>query len=240
MTGLLRDVIQRVQRAAFVRRYRGRIRIGQGCQIPFRSFHAEANRLEIGDYVVFGERTVLRGDSFVFGDHFWSGSDVVITGQHAQFEAGRFCAVAAQTRFLLGQGNHRIQSLSPYPFRHLPQFASEEWLRHLDFETESRTTCRLGHDVWVGTGSILLPNVTLGTGSVVSAGSVVTRDVPPYAIVGGNPAQIVSFRFKPSLIRELLQLEWWNWPEEKIRRNVALLTKNLTIRSTLAGLPIQE
>lgn len=226
--------------ALFLKKCKGEVHLGRGCRIPFRGFHAEVKQLRIGNHVTFGERTVLKGDSFEFGDYFWSGNDVQITGQNARFETGKFCAVAARVTVLLGQGNHRLQSLTPYPLRHLPSLASGEWTHHFDFETESKTYCRLGHDVWIGTGSILLPNITLGTGSVVSAGSVVTKDVPPYAIVGGNPAQIISFRFKPSLIQELLALQWWDWPEEKILRNTGLFTKNLSTRQTLTGIPIAE
>lgn len=235
-TRALRAAAQRLRQAAFLRRHRGRVRLGRGCRIPFRTLHVEANRVEIGDEVTLGERTVLKGDFLRIGDYFLAGNDVIISGQNARFETGKFCSLASRTTVLLGQGNHRIQSLSSYPIRHLPPFASAEWSRYVDFEAESRTYCRLGHDVWVGTGSILLPNVTLGTGAVVSAGSLVMRDVPPYAIVGGNPAQIISFRFKPSLIRELLELQWWDWPAERILRNVALFAKNLTTQSSLAGL----
>jgi len=240
MTEPIRAAARRLQQAAFLRRHRGKIRLGKECRIPFGTFHLEANRVEIGDHVTLGERTVLKGDSFRFGDYFLAGNDVAITGQNARFETGKFCSIAGGTTVLLGQGNHRIQSLSPYPLRHLSALASAEWTRHFDFQTESKSTCRLGHDVWVGTGSILLPNITLETGAVVSAGSVVTRDVPPYAIVGGNPAQIISFRFKPGLVRELLELQWWDWPEEKILRNGVLFTKNLTTQPTLAGVPISE
>lgn len=219
-------------------RGKGRFTIGRDCAIPFENLHVEARRLRIGDHAIFGQRVVLKGGSFAFGDCFWCGDDVSITGG-AEFEIGKFGAVAARVTFLLGKGNHRLQSLSPYPFRHLPQFRSEAWTSRFDYEAEAKTYCRVGHDVWIGTGSTILPNVTLGSGAVVSAGSVVMKDVPPYAIIGGNPAQIISFRFKQSLIRELLDLKWWDWPPEKIVRNVELFTRNLTTRSSLEGLVVR-
>lgn len=240
MTGVLRAAVHRYRKAAFLRKCKGQVTLGRGCQIPFHALRAEVNDLRIGDHVIFGEQTVLKGDSFAFGDYFWSGSGVTIAGQNAQFETGKFCAVAARVTFLLGKGNHRIQSISPYPFRHLEPFGSAPWTRHFDFEAESRTYCRLGHDVWIGTGSLVLPNVNLGTGAVISVGSVVTKDVPPYAIVGGNPAEIIAFRFKQVLIRELLELKWWDWPVERIVRNIELFTKNLTTRPTLDGVTIVE
>lgn len=238
MTGAVRAAAQKFRQAAFLRKQGGKVRIGKGCSIPFGSLHVEANRVEIGNHVTLGEKTVLKGDSFVIGDYFLAGNDVAITGQNCRFETGKFCSIARGTSLLLGQGSHRIQSLTSYPLRSLPELASPDWTRHFDFEKESKTFCKFGHDVWVGTGSILLPNITLGTGAVVSAGSVVTRDVPAYAIVGGNPAQIISYRFKPEMIRELLELKWWEWPAEKILRNMPLFTKNLTTQPSLAGVPI--
>lgn len=240
MIGVLRAAKSSWQRSAFLAKQGGKVRIGKNCKIPFDSFHVEANRVEIGDHVTLAPGNVLKGDTFRLGDYFLTGNDVVVSGQNARFETGKFCSMAAGTTVLLGQGNHRIQSLSSYPLRSVAPLESVEWTKKFDFERESKTYCKLGHDVWVGTGCILLPNVTLGTGSVVSAGSVVTKDVPPYAIVGGNPAQIISFRFKPAVIKELLELQWWDWPAEKILRNIALFTKNLTTQPSLAGLPISE
>ena len=227
-------------KALFLRKQRGKAVIGKGCRIPYRTFYVEANQLKIGDYVTLGNRVVLKGDSFQIGDYLLTGNDVTVSGQNCRFETGKFCSIASGSTFLLGQGNHRIQSVSSYPFGHLAQFASADWTGHYDFKKESDTYCRMGHDVWIGTGSIVLPNVTIGTGAVVSAGSGVFKDVPPYAIVGGNPAQVICLRFKPSLIRELLELQWWDWPAEKILRNVNLLTRNLSARSSLAGVPFNN
>lgn len=236
-SGVLQRAAALTGKAALLRNGRGRFSVGEGCRIPFRTLHVEAERLEIGNHVILGERTILKGGRFCFSDYVWCGDDVQITGV-SEFSIGKFGAVASRVTFLLGKGSHRLQSLSPYPFRHRPEFSSPGWTRGFDVEAESRSTCRVGHDVWIGTGSIVLPNIAIGTGAVVSAGSVVARDVPPYAVVGGNPAQIISFRFKPSLIRELLELRWWDWPPEKIRRNTDLFTRNLTTRATLEGVPI--
>jgi virginiamycin A acetyltransferase len=196
--------------------------------------------LTIGDYVKFGQRLSLGGTSFIFGDYFWCGNDVNISGHGAQFEVGKFSAFADRATFLLGRGNHRIQSLSSYPFGHFSQFDSSEWIRSFDYEAESKTYCRVGHDVWIGVGAVVMANVEIATGAVVSANSVVTQDIPPYAIVGGNPAQMISLRFKPSLIQELLDLHWWDWPGEKICRNIELFTKNLTTRTSLDGVKIVD
>jgi len=81
-------------------------------------------------------------------------------------------------------------------------------------------SCVIGNDVWIGTGAILLRNLTIGDGAVIAAGAVVTGDVPPYAIVAGVPAKIVKYRFPEERIAELQEIRWWNWPDEKIRENI--------------------
>ena len=223
---------------AFVKRHRGRITVGAHCRIPFRTLQIRAKRLIVGDYVRLGDRLVVEGESCTLGDHFFCGHDVGIHGHRARVEIGKFSSVGARVLFLLGQGHHRPQSLANFPFGHAPQFDAHAWTQGFDYDAETETFCRLGHDVWIGVGSLVLPNVAIGDGAIVSAGSVVKHDVPPYAIVGGNPARIICFRFKPSLIEELLAMKWWDWPMEKINRNKPLFTKNLMTRPSLTGLPI--
>jgi virginiamycin A acetyltransferase len=175
---------------------------------------------------------------FVFGDHFVCGNEVVIAGGFASFSVGKFSGFASRVSFILGKGHHRPQSLSNAAFGHMPCFDSPDWTKHFDYVGETTTSCEVGNDVWIGMGSTVLPNIRIGDGAVVSAGSVVTQNVPPYAIVGGNPAQIVAFRFKQSLIDELLGLKWWEWPIEKINRNIPFFTRNLSTLTTLKGIDI--
>lgn len=237
LTAVKRAARRGVQEA-FVRRHQGRITVGAHCRIPFRTIQVRAKRLIIGDYVRLGERLVVEGESCTLGDHFFCGHDVGIHGHRARVEIGKFSSVGPRVLFLLGQGHHRPQSLANFPFGHVPQFDDPAWTRGFDYDAEAATCCRLGHDVWIGVGSLILPNVAIGDGAIVSAGSLVKHDVPPYAIVGGNPARVIAFRFKPSLIKELLAMQWWDWPVEKINRNKALLTKNVMTRPSLSGLPV--
>lgn len=81
------------------------------------------------------------------------------------------------------------------------------------------------HDVWIGDNSILLPGITVGTGAVIGAGAIVTKDVPPYAIVAGNPAKILRKRFSDEKIQELLATKWWEWDDEKIKGNKSFFIK---------------
>jgi acetyltransferase-like isoleucine patch superfamily enzyme len=82
-----------------------------------------------------------------------------------------------------------------------------------EFDTKPTT---IGHDVWIGANTVVMSGLTIGTGSCIGAGSVVTRDVPPYAIAYGNPARVRRYRFKPTIIKELIESEWWNYPHNKI------------------------
>ena len=82
----------------------------------------------------------------------------------------------------------------------------------------------IGHDVWISTGVTILSGINIGHGSVIAADALVTKDVPPYSIVGGNPAKLIRYRFSPDEIESILALEWWNWPKEKVEESIDLLS----------------
>jgi acetyltransferase-like isoleucine patch superfamily enzyme len=138
----------------------------------------------------------------------------------AKLSIGRFCSIADGVEILLG-GNHRTDWVSTYPF---PEFA-RLWpeARGHTGHNQSRGDVRIGHDVWLGSQSMVLSGVTIGSGAVVAARSVVTRDVPSYAIVAGNPARTIRLRFDPRSVERLLALAWWNWPKDRIGRAMPLL-----------------
>lgn len=129
---------------------------------------------------------------------------------------GRFCALAAGTRFLMNGGNHRLDAPSTYPFA----IFGGAWIGRFADETvfPNRGDTVIGHDVWLGHDATILPGVTIGNGAVVAAKSVVTRDVPPYAIVAGNPATLVRMRVPPEEVERLQALAWWDWTPERITR----------------------
>lgn len=85
----------------------------------------------------------------------------------------------------------------------------------------------IGNDVWIGANACILPGIAIGSGAIIGAGAVVTKSVPPYAIVAGNPARIIKFRFTQYLIQHLLQINWWDFPEEVIKENLSLFQQNL-------------
>ena len=132
---------------------------------------------------------------------------------------GKFCSIACGAKFLFTSANHTQKSLSTYPF---PIFF-EEW--DLDVEDITSAWDRkgdiiIGNDVWIGYEAVIMSGVTIGDGAIIGARSVVTKDIPPYTIVGGVPARQIRRRFSEETIAALLELKWWNWPREKITRKI--------------------
>jgi virginiamycin A acetyltransferase len=129
---------------------------------------------------------------------------------------GKFCSIASGATFLLNGGNHRIDGVSAYPFG----IFGRGWEAALPETWPSRGDTRVGHDVWIGYRATLLPGVAVGHGAVVGALSVVAEDVPPYAVVAGNPARMLRLRHSERDVARLLAIAWWDWPIEKIAAHV--------------------
>ena len=130
---------------------------------------------------------------------------------------GRFCSIAAGVTILLG-GEHRYDWVTTYPFNVLCEGAHS-----FKGHPKSKGPVTIGNDVWIGHGVTILSGVTIADGAVVGAGSVVADNVPPYSIVAGNPARLIKYRFTPDRIAALIDIQWWNWPIEKIREAWPLL-----------------
>ena len=131
---------------------------------------------------------------------------------------GRYCSIAGGVTLLTG-GNHQTSFVSTYPFRAQWDMAG----RDVDGQTTSNGDISIGHDVWIGEDATILSGVSVGHGAVIGAGSLVSRDVGPYSIIGGNPAREIRRRFTEDQIRELLAIAWWNWPEDLVRERVPML-----------------
>lgn len=135
---------------------------------------------------------------------------------------GRFVQIAHGSRFVTGSANHDMRGFSTYPFGNFmltPETSQAEVEGLLaDFGGKGDTV--VGNDVWFGMESVVLPGVTVGDGAIVGARAVVTRDVAPYTVVAGNPARPVRRRFPEAVIRELLEIRWWDWPSDRIEANL--------------------
>ena len=165
--------------------------------------------IQIGDYTIYNDFVhdprEFRKNNVLY--HYPINKDRLIIG--------KFCSIACSAKFLFNSGNHKMASLSTYTF---PLFF-EEW----DLEKENvaqawdqKGDIIIGNDVWIGYEAVVLSGVTIGDGAVIGCRAVVTKDIPPYTIVGGVPAKPIRKRFDEETIKELQKIKWWDWTEEKI------------------------
>lgn len=139
-----------------------------------------------------------------------------------KLQIGKFCSIACGAKFLFNSANHTLASLSTYPF---PLFF-EEWgleKKNVTNAWDNKGDIVIGNDVWIGYEAVVLAGVTIGDGAIVGTRAVVTKDVPPYTIVGGVPAKPIKKRFSEETISALLEIQWWNWSEERIARNIGAI-----------------
>ncbi|MCG6558781.1 CatB-related O-acetyltransferase [Ruegeria sp. 1NDH52C] len=134
---------------------------------------------------------------------------------------GRFCQIAHGVRFITASANHAQNGITCFPF---PVFDPAQMT---SYQPDRRDTV-IGHDVWIGYGAMILPGARIGNGAIIGAGAVVRGTVPAYAVVTGNPGQVIRFRFGPDTIARLQSLAWWDWPPDLIARaEPALLSGDL-------------
>lgn len=136
---------------------------------------------------------------------------------------GKFCMIASDVTFIMNGGNHLTEATSAYPFA-IFGGAWENAMDEKSYPTKEDTV--IGNDVWIGYGATIMPGITIGDGAIIASKSVVTKDIEPYTIVGGNPAKLIKNRFSEETITKLLESQWWNWEIEKITKNLDFLTSN--------------
>lgn len=177
--------------------------IGAGCQV--------AKGCKIYRATLSGQVTVARYTSL------WGPSIFVSGGGHG-VQIGSFCSVAHHVS---------VQEQFHNPQRTTTYFVERNLLNQPEPPDAqiSKGPVRIGHDVWIGAGAQVLSGVSIGDGAIVAAGAIVTRDVAPYAVVAGNPARLIRYRFGPDRIAQLLDVQWWHWSEDRLRSDAAFLTE---------------
>jgi phosphonate metabolism protein (transferase hexapeptide repeat family) len=175
---------------------------------------ASVERCRLGRYTQVGARTSLIETEL--GDY----SYIVNDADAIYSRIGKFCSIAAHTR--INPGDHPMWrvSQSHFTYRASAYFAGEEDEEKF-FEWRRSRPVIVGHDVWIGHGAIVLAGRSIGSGAVIAAGAIVTKDVPPYAIVAGVPAKVVKQRFPPDLAHRIEALAWWDWEHERLHAALA-------------------
>lgn len=170
---------------------------------------AELKNCKLGRHVAVGERCVLRevtvGDFSYFERH----AEAIYT------QIGKFCSIAANTR--INALEHPIERVTQHKISYRPN----EYFRFLGVDEDFRKRRQgqqvfIGHDVWIGHGAVVIPGISIGNGAVIGANAVVTKDVAPFEIVAGNPANRLRLRFPPEIAARIERLAWWDWPEPRL------------------------
>ena len=185
-------------------------------QIVYLQDVVNGPNIEVGAYTIYND--------FVHDPRDFEKNNVLyhypVNGD--RLKIGKFCSVACGAKFLFTSGNHSLRSLSTYTF---PIFY-EQWgldPKNIRDAWDNKGDIVIGNDVWIGYEAMILSGVTVGDGAVIGTRAVVTKDVPPYTIVGGVPARPIRRRFDPQTIARLEELRWWDWEEERIARNLSAI-----------------
>jgi len=157
--------------------------------------------------------------SYEVGKHtYWSGKPLVFSwGDNTTLKVGAFCSIAKGVQIYLG-GEHRMDWVTSYPLVRI-----WEECRKIKNYRKSKGDVTIGNDVWIGREAVIMSGVTVGDGAVIGARAVVSRDVPAYSIVTGNPGQIVRSRFDERIIKRLIEIKWWKWNDDRIKKAIPLL-----------------
>ncbi|MCL9805118.1 CatB-related O-acetyltransferase [Flavobacterium amniphilum] len=154
------------------------------------------------------------------GDYTYGNPLLLFENDAAKLKIGKFCSIAGEVKIFLG-GNHRTDWVTTYPFNDIPGHFEEA--NHITGHPATKGDVEIGNDVWIGYGAMILSGVKIDDGAVIAAGSVVSKNIGPYEIWGGNPAKLIKKRFSDEEIRQLLKSKWWDWPIDEIRKNVGYL-----------------
>ena len=178
-------------------------------------------RCKLGNNVALNRRSYFN-DSIV-GLFSYAGSNTTVNFS----SIGKFCSIARNVD--IGGFDHDYKKVTTMPmFRYKQLFGGE------NPEISNKELCMIGNDVWIAAGAQILHKASVGDGAIIGGGAVVTKDVPPYAIVVGVPARIIKFRFDEQVIEELMRIKWWDWPEDVVLNNIEWLIQSEVNADALA------
>lgn len=170
-------------------------------------------QITIGDYTYY--------DDFEDVHNFEKNVKYLFDFVGDQLVIGKFCMIASDVTFIMNGANHLSEAISSYPFA----VFGKGWEHAMEGKSyPSKGDTLVGNDVWIGYKATIMPGVKIGNGAIIASNATVTKDVPPYTIVGGNPAKLIRQRFPDATIERLQELSWWDWPIDQITRNVQHLT----------------
>jgi virginiamycin A acetyltransferase len=172
--------------------------------------------IEVGDYTYYDDVDDPLGFENNVLYHFDMLGDKLIIG--------KFCAIASGVKFIMNGANHQIEPISTFPFA-IFENGWEKINEGVDLKKKypHKGDIVIGNDVWLGYEALIMPGVKIGNGAVIASRSVVTKDVPDYAIVGGNPAKIIRKRFDDATIARLLKIAWWEWQADVITEHLSII-----------------
>lgn len=190
-------------------------RTGDTQTVYLKNVITDAN-IEVGDYTMYND--------FVNDPRDFQKNNVLYHYpiNRDRLIIGKFCSIACGAKFIFTSANHKLGSLSTYPF---PLFF-EEWdldKSNVTDAWDNKGDIVIGNDVWIGYEAVVMQGITIGDGAIIGTRAVVTKDVPPYSIVGGVPAKPIRKRFSDEVIAQLLEIKWWEWRDERIRENISAI-----------------
>ena len=171
----------------------------------------QSPQISVGDYTYYDDPDdVYNFEKNVLYHFEFMGDQLII---------GKFCQIATGVRFIMNGAHHAMDGFSTYPFK----VFGGEWALKDPMQIKSKGNTIVGNDVWIGNGVTIMPGIKIGDGAIIGSNSLVTKDVDPYSVVGGNPAKFIRKRFDDETIQFLLELKWWDWEVEKITEHLNLI-----------------
>ena len=182
-------------------------------QTKIKSINIEEN-VQIDYFKGFLDELSIKKNTYIWGE-------LRVYGYNGTLQIGKYCSLSGRLVIMAGEGFHHSKRLSTYPFSFKSPYNKFNFKKDFyNIDSFPKYKVKIGNDVWIGEDVVLSKNVKIGDGAIIAAKSVIIFDVPDYAIVLGNPANIIGYRHKKDVIELIKKIQWWNWSDEKIVKNI--------------------